>query len=154
MGKDNEIELELVQGSEEPTAVDENSKPDDEPSALEQIRQQATEGDDAPVGSLTLRQIVGGDYLLLLVRNYIWLIVLIVLITTVYVGFRYQCQQDMIKIDQLEKDLTDAKYKAMSSSSNLTELCRQSHVLQVLRANQDSLLHISDQPPYKIQIPE
>ena len=154
MGKDNEIELELVQGSEEPAALDENSKPDDEPSALEQIRQQATEGDDAPVGSLTLRQIVGGDYLLLLVRNYIWLIVLIVLITTVYVGFRYQCQQDMIKIDQLEKDLTDAKYKAMSSSSNLTELCRQSHVLQVLRANQDSLLHISDQPPYKIQIPE
>ncbi len=112
-----------------------------------------TESDDAPVGSLTLRQIVGGDYLLLLVRNHIWLIVLIVLITTVYVGFRYQCQQDMIEIDRLEKNLTDAKYKAMSSSSNLTELCRQSHVLQVLRANQDSLLRISDQPPYKIQVP-
>ena len=111
-----------------------------------------TESDDAPIGSLTLRQIVGGDYLLLLVRNHIWLIVLIVMITTVYVGFRYQCQQDMIEIDRLEKELTDAKYKSMASSSNLTELCRQSHVLQVLRANQDSLLRISDQPPYKIKV--
>jgi len=111
-----------------------------------------TEGDDAPVGSLTLKQIVGGDYLLLLVRHHIWLIVLIVMITTVYVGFRYQCQQDMIEIDRLEKELTDAKYKSMASSSNLTELCRQSHVLQVLRANQDSLLRISDQPPYKIEV--
>ncbi|MBP3252369.1 MAG: hypothetical protein J6M25_07000 [Prevotella sp.] len=113
-----------------------------------------SESDDAPVGSLSLRQIVGGDYLMLLVRNHAWLIVLIVLITTIYVGFRYQCQQDMIEIDQLEKNLTDAKYKALSSSSNLTELCRQSHVLQVLRANQDSLLRVSDQPPYKIEVPE
>ena len=113
-----------------------------------------SEGDDAPVGSLSLRQIVGGDYLMLLVRNHAWLIVLIVLITTVYVGFRYQCQQDMIEIDQLEKNLTDAKYKALSSSSDLTELCRQSHVLQVLRANQDSMLRVSDQPPYKVKVPE
>jgi len=113
-----------------------------------------TESDDTPVGQLTLKQIVGGDFLMLLVRNHIWLIVLIVLITTIYVGIRYQCQQDVIEIDRLEKELTDAKYKAMSSSSNLTELCRQSHVLQVLRANRDSLLHISDQPPYKIQVPE
>ncbi len=111
-----------------------------------------TESDDAPIGTLTLKQIVGGDYLLMLVRNHIWLIVLIVMIATIYVGFRYQCQQDMIKIDQLEKDLVDAKYKAMASSSNLTEMCRQSHVLQALRANQDSLLHISDQPPYKIEV--
>ena len=97
---------------------------------------------------------VGTVDLMLLVRNHAWLIVLIVLITTIYVGFRYQCQQDMIEIDQLEKNLTDAKYKALSSSSNLTELCRQSHVLQVLRANQDSLLRVSDQPPYKIEVPE
>lgn len=123
----------------------------EEPAGID-IGATITESDDTPIGQLTLRQIVGGDYLLLLVRNHVWLIVLIVLITTIYVGFRYQCQQDMIEIDRLEKELTDAKYKAMSSSSNLTELCRQSHVLQVLRANQDSLLHISDQPPYKIEV--
>jgi hypothetical protein len=124
------------------------------PSALEQMKEQANEDDDAPVGTLTLRQIVGGDYLLTLVRNYVWLIVLIVFLTIVYVGVRYQCQQDVIEISRLEKELTDAKYKAMASSSNLTELCRQSNVLRVLRQNQDTLLRLPAQPPFIIQIDE
>lgn len=148
------IDPQAAEPAAQPDATPEEEKEEGQPTALEQMRQQARESDDAPIGSLTLKQIVGGDYLLLLVRNHIWLIVLIVMITTVYVGFRYQCQQDMIEIDRLEKELTDSKYKAMSSSSNLTELCRQSHVLQVLRANRDSLLRISDQPPYKIEVEE
>ena len=148
------IDPQAAEAAAQPEATPQDERGEGLSTALEQMRQQARESDDAPIGSLTLKQIVGGDYLLLLVRNHIWLIVLIVMITTVYVGFRYQCQQDMIEIDRLEKELTDAKYKAMSSSSNLTELCRQSHVLQVLRANQDSLLRISDQPPYKIEVKE
>ncbi len=148
------IDPQAAEPAAQPDATPQEEKEEGQPTALEQMRQQARESDDAPIGSLTLKQIVGGDYLLLLVRNHIWLIVLIVMITTVYVGFRYQCQQDMIEIDRLEKELTDSKYKAMSSSSNLTELCRQSHVLQVLRANRDSLLRISDQPPYKIEVEE
>lgn len=148
------IDPQAAEPQAQPDVPPQEEREEGQPTALEQMRQQARESDDAPIGSLTLKQIVGGDYLLLLVRNHIWLIVLIVMITTVYVGFRYQCQQDMIEIDRLEKELTDAKYKAMSSSSNLTELCRQSHVLQVLRANQDSLLRISDQPPYKIEVKE
>jgi len=148
------IDPQAAEPAAQPDATPQEEKEEGQPTALEQMRQQARESDDAPIGSLTLKQIVGGDYLLLLVRNHIWLIVLIVMITTVYVGFRYQCQQDMIEIDRLEKELTDSKYKAMSSSSNLTELCRQSHVLQVLRANRDSLLRISDQPPYKIEVKE
>ena len=148
------IDPQAAEPAAQPDATPQEEKEEGQPTALEQMRQQARESDDAPIGSLTLKQIVGGDYLLLLVRNHIWLIVLIVMITTVYVGFRYQCQQDMIEIDRLEKELTDSKYKAMSSSSNLTALCRQSHVLQVLRANRDSLLRISDQPPYKIEVEE
>ena len=148
------IDPQAAEPAAQPDATPQEEKEEGQPTALEQMRQQARESDDAPIGSLTLKQIVGGDYLLLLVRNHIWLIVLIVMITTVYVGFRYQCQQDMIEIDRLEKELTDSKSKAMSSSSNLTELCRQSHVLQVLRANRDSLLRISDQPPYKIEVEE
>jgi hypothetical protein len=118
------------------------------------MRESASEDDVAPVGTLTLKQIVGGDYLFTLVRHHIWLIMLIVLITTVYVGVRYQCEQDVLEIDQLEKDLINAKYKAMSSSSNLTELCRQSNVLKVLHENADTLLKFSDQPPYIIEVPE
>ena len=126
-----------------------------ETSTLEQIRQSVSEDDDAPIGSLTLRKILGGDILSAqLVRRQIWLLLLIVLFITVYVAFRYQCQQDMLDISQLESELTDAKYKALSSSSNLTERCRESHVLEALKHNSDSLLHVANQPPYIINIPE
>jgi len=42
----------------------------------------------------------------------------------------------------------------LSSSSTLTEKCRESHVLEALKQNRDTLLHISDQPPYIINVPE
>ena len=114
---------------------------DELPATLKRMKESASEDDVAPVGSLSLKQIVGGDYLFSL-------------ITIVYVGVRYQCEQDVLEIDQLEKDLVNAKYKAMSSSSNLTELCRQSNVLKVLHENEDTLLQFSDQPPYIIDVPE
>lgn len=124
-------------------------------STLEQLRKSVTEDDSAPTATLTLRKILGGDILSgELMRRQVWLFLLIALFITVYVAFRYQCQQDMIDIAKLELRLTDAKYKALSSSSNLTERCRESHVLDMLRAHQDSLIHTSTQPPYKIYIPE
>jgi hypothetical protein len=122
---------------------------------LKEIKQNVREEDSVPVGTLTLRKILGGDFLSAeLVRQNIWPLVLVVFFTVVYVGFRYQCQQDMIQIDKMEGRLKDAKYKALSSSSTLTERCRESQVLKVLRQNNDSLLHISDQPPYIIKVPE
>ena len=122
---------------------------------LKEIKQNVREEDSVPVGTLTLRKILGGDFLSAeLVRQNIWPLVLVVFFTVVYVGFRYQCQQDMIQIDKMEGRLKDAKYKALSSSSTLTERCRESQVLKVLRQNNDSLLHVSDQPPYIIKVPE
>ena len=124
-------------------------------STLRQLKESVTEDDDAPASSLSLRTILGGDLLTAdMVRRQVWLCLLIALFLTVYVAFRYQCQQDMIDIAQLENQLTDAKFKALSSSSSLTERCRESHVLNVLRAHQDSTLHSSNQPPFKIYIPE
>ena len=122
---------------------------------LQKIRETASEEDPRPSGQLSLRTILGGDLLTTdIVRSQIWLFVLIVAFAIVYVAFRYQCQQDMITIDKLERDLMDAKFKALSSSSTLTEKCRESHVLDVLKQNHDSLLHQADQPPYIIEVPE
>ena len=124
-------------------------------STLEQLKERATEDDDAPVGSLTLRTILGGDILsATMVRRQVWLCLLIAFFVTVYVAFRYQCQQDMIDIEQLEAQLIDAKYKALSSSSTLTERCRESRVLDMLHAKSDSTLMPSKMPPFKIEIPE
>lgn len=122
---------------------------------IQMIKESASEEDPKPSGQLNLRTILGGDLLTTeVVRSQIWLFVLIVAFSIVYVAFRYQCQQDMIAIDKLEQKLTDAKYKALSSSSTLTEKCRESHVLDILKQNQDSLLHQADQPPYIIEVPE
>ena len=122
---------------------------------LKELKETVSEDDTVPVGTLTLRKILGGDLLSAdLVRRNIWVFILVMLFTVVYVAFRYQCQQDMILIDKMEGQLKDAKYKALSSSSTLTERCRESQVLRVLRQVGDSLLRVSDQPPYIINIPE
>lgn len=124
-------------------------------STLEKLRQSVSEEDDMPTSALTLKTILGGDILYAeVLRKQLWLIVLVVFFTIIYVAFRYQCQQDMIAIDKLETELKDAKYKALSSSSTLTERCRESHVLEILKNNKDSLLKASDQPPYIINVPE
>ena len=122
---------------------------------LKKIKASAVEEDPKPSAQLSLRTILGGDLLTAdVVRSQLWLIVLIVAFSLVYVAFRYQCQQDMLTIDRLEGKLKDAKYKALSEQSTLTEKCRESHVLDMLRQNRDSLLHQADQPPYIIEVPE
>ena len=122
---------------------------------IQKIKEQAKEEDPKLTPTLTLRTILGGDFLTAdMVRRQIWLFLLMVVFTIVYVAFRYQCQQDMLAIDKLEKEVLDAKYKALSCSSTLTEKCRESHVLEALTQNKDSVLHVADQPPYIIYINE
>lgn len=122
---------------------------------LQKIKATASEEDPHPSSQLSLRTILGGDLLTTqLVRSQLWLFVLIVVFAIIYVAVRYQCQQDMLTIDQLENELKGAKYKSLSSSSTLTEKCRESHVLNILKQNKDSLLHQADQPPYIIEVPE
>lgn len=152
MAEDDKIE-EVVISEEEPS---EEQHPSQElKKTLEKIKETASEEDPRPSQQLNLRTILGGDLLTTqIVRSQIWLFILIVVFTIVYVAFRYQCQQDMLTIDRLEGQLKDAKFKALSSSSTLTEKCRESHVLDILKQNKDSLLHQADQPPYIIEIPE
>ena len=122
---------------------------------LKKIKETVREEDPRPSSQLNLRTILGGDLLTTeMVRSQIWLFVLIVAFSTLYVAFRYQCQQDMLTIDRMENELKDAKFKALSSSSTLTEKCRESHVLDILKQYKDSLLHQADQPPYIIEVPE
>ena len=123
--------------------------------AIQLIKEKASEEDPKLTPALTLRTILGGDFLTAdMVRRQIWLFVLMVIFCIAYVAVRYQCQQDLLTIDKLENELLDAKYKALTSSSTLTEKCRESHVLDALKQNKDSLLHIADQPPYIIYVPE
>lgn len=130
-------------------------KKDEQPSLKEVIQEQAREDEETLTSSMTLRRILGGDFLTAgMIRKQVGVILIIVAFTIVYISNRYSCQRDLLEIDKLNKELLDAKYKALSSSSMLTEKCRESHVLEMLRNNKDSVLHIADQPPYIINVPE
>ena len=131
-----------------------DSKPLEELTLKEVIEETATE-DEAPQSRMfSLRKILGGDILsAAIIRRQVWLILLIVFFMIIYVSNRYSCQQDIIEIDKLHHQLTDAKYQALSSESELTELSRESNVLEMLKDNKDSVLKIASQPPYFIEIP-
>ncbi len=120
------------------------------------VEEQARE-DERPISSagFTLVKIVGGEFLKgKFLRQQRWLILIIVGLTMIYISNRYSCDNQRILISNLTKELEEAKFRAMSSTSNLTEISRESNVLQMLQQNKDSVLHIPSQPPYIINVVE
>lgn len=124
-------------------------------SLTEVIKEQATE-DEAPFArQFSLRKILGGDILnTRFIRRQVWLFLLIGLFMVIYIANRYSCQKDIILIDQLQDELKDAKYKALSSNSQYTEASRETNVLEQLKNRKDSTLKMPSQPPYLIMVPE
>ena len=119
------------------------------------IAEQAREDEQPQSSNFTLRKILGGDILSArFFRNNIWLIITIVIFVIIYISNRYSVQKYLIEIDKLNTELEDAKYRALSSSSQLTEKTRESHILEILKTQKDSVLKMSDRPPYIINVPE
>ena len=124
-------------------------------SLKEVIAKQAIEEEASGSSSFTLRKILGGDILTAqIIRRQIWLVILIVFFVIIYISNRYNIQNDIIELDKLQKELQDTKYKALSTSSQITEKSRESNVIDMLKNNKDSVLHIATQPPYIINVPE
>ena len=139
--------------------TEEEEKEKEEEKEVEKIKaaieEQAREDEQPQSSNFTLRKILGGDILSArLLRNNIWLIITIVFFTIVYISNRYSVQKYLIDIDKLRNELDDAKYRALSSSSQLTEKTRESHILEILKTRKDSVLKMSDRPPYIIDVPE
>jgi hypothetical protein len=144
--KEDKIEEEPKQQQEQETAP--------QPSLQEAIKEQAREDEAAQSTTFTLRKILGGDFLTAeMLRRQIGVILLIVVFVIIYISNRYSCQQKMLEIDKLNVELQDAKYRSLSSASELTERCRESNVLEMLRNNRDSILKIPTLPPYIIEVP-
>ena len=142
---------------EEAKSNNDNSRDigDEVPSLKEVIKQNATEEESPLSKNFTLNKILGGDILTSsTIRRQIWVFLLIAFFTLIYISNRYSCQQDLIEIDKLQERLQDAKFKALSSSSQMTERSRESNVLELLRNNSDSTLKTPNQPPYIITVPE
>ena len=104
--QNNEPDFELTNGTTEALEAEEAVKEEPLQETLKKIKETASEEDPKPSSQLNLRTILGGDMLTTeMVRSQIWVFVLIVAFSTVYVAFSYQCQQDMLTIDRLENEL-------------------------------------------------
>lgn len=155
MNQDNkEIKEKPEQGPQQDSPKEPQQEPQQE-SLKEAIVRQAIEEEASDSSSFTLRKILGGDILTAqIIRRQIWLVILIVFFVVIYISNRYSIQKDLIELDQLQKELQDTKYRALSTSSQITEKSRESNVLNMLKHSKDSTLHIATQPPYIINVPE
>lgn len=139
----------------EPSAdeADDNNTADSMPSLKQVIRETATEDEHPDSRQFTLRQILGGDILnTRQVRSQVKLILLITVFLIIYVSNRYSCQKALIQVARLEQQLQSVQKKTLSMSSELTEMTRETNVLSILKANNDTTLKAIEQPPYQIKV--
>lgn len=140
---------------EETTAErDADASPQPLPSIGEMIRQEVKEGEEVPPGNFTMSRVLGGTLILGIFQRQVKLVLLITVFLIIYITCRYQCQKQMVEIDRLERKLVTIRYKATVYSCELTEMSRESNILDMLAQRGDSTLVIPKEPPYKINIPE
>ena len=100
---------------------------------------------------MSIRSILGGDILANdFFKRQTTLLILIMVLTILYIDNRYECQQEMIEIDRLKKELTDIKYDALTRSSELMEKSRQSRIEEYI-STEESHLETATNRPYLIK---
>lgn len=101
---------------------------------------------------LTFRSIMGGDFLTSnFLRRQVGLIVLVTCFMIVYIYNGYSSKKQQIQIARLKTELDDARYNAITRSSELLEKSRQSRVEQYVREHEDSSIQTATTPPYLIK---
>jgi hypothetical protein len=135
-------------------------------SEVEELRQEATEKDEAveaikkfteeddnDMGEISLKSILGGDVLgsKFFLKQVIFVIFCVILML-LYTGNRYASQQDAILIDSLRQNLQNVKYNVMTQSSELMNMTRQSNVERMLKTTKDSVLQNPVTPPFLIRM--
>ena len=109
------------------------------------------ENSNKPKKHASWKSIVGGDILATdFFRRQTKLVVLIMTLVIFYIHNRYACQQQMIEIDRLKKELTDIKYDALTRNSELMERSRQSRIEEYI-STRESELQTATHPPYVIK---
>lgn len=80
----------------------------------------------------------------------VWLFLLILAMLFCYVGNRYVCQQKIVEIDRLQKQLLDVKLDALTRTSDLMLISRQSQVKRIIKSHGVDLTE-STTPPFRIE---
>ena len=100
---------------------------------------------------MSIKSILGGDIPANdFFKRQTSLLILIMVLTILYINNRYECQQEMIEIDRLKKELTDIKYDALTRSSELMEKSRQSRIEEYI-STEESHLETATSRPFSIK---
>ncbi len=78
------------------------------------------------------------------------LILLLIFLTFCYIGNRYSCEQKIAEMDKLQKKLVDVKFEALTRSSELMEMGKQSQVHKLINSKSIPLTELTN-PPYRIK---
>ncbi len=98
----------------------------------------------------SLRKWMSGDILTTdFFRGQIFLFLLLCVIAIFYIDNRFACEQQIVKINRLKEQLTNAKYESLTTSSILMQISRQSQV-SVEVTNKGIDLQPSSEPAIKI----
>ncbi|MBB3187430.1 FtsL-like putative cell division protein [Microbacter margulisiae] len=66
-------------------------------------------------------------------RRQLFLFIFICAIAIFYIDNRYNCELQIAKINELQEQLTNAKYEALTTSSTLLQLSRESEVATMIK---------------------
>lgn len=132
-----------------PVAENATATAEEEPKTIEDlVQQEAKESDDQPVSSFSLSRTLGGAIVAKAVQKQIGLVLVVTVFLIIYITNRYVCQQQIVKIDKLERQLVEIRFKATVATSELTERSRESNIINMLEAKGDSTLTVPTTPPY------
>lgn len=117
------------------------------------IEREAREEQDT-TSPFSLSKTLGGVIISRFLQKQIGVVLVVAAFLIIYISLRYTCQQKLVNINHIEKQIEKAHYKATVCSSELTEKSRESSVLKRLAECGDSGLNIPNEPPYLIKIEE
>lgn len=85
-----------------------------------------------------------------------WFILFLFVLAFLYISNRYSCEKKIAEIDRLQRKLVDVRYDALTLSSELMELGKQSQVYRLVNEKErgkgdNEKLTESTTPPYKIK---
>jgi len=82
-------------------------------------------------------------------RRNAWLMLMMVGLIIIYISNHYAVIMQLSEMDSLQKELTEAKYEALTRTSDLMRESRQSFI-QDLMTQKGLTLEVSKTPPYTI----
>lgn len=98
-----------------------------------------------------VNRIIGGEiFTSKFITNNAWLLALIVLYSFVYVGNRYEYEQELLRIDRLIKKRDKLKNNLLTLKSEFSYKSRQTEIEKFLQ-EADSDLKVATKPIYKVR---